>query len=54
MPHTTASATAKPRTGRSAPGAGTPTWPRPSTAATVMPLWQGLALLFAPAKPERP
>jgi len=50
MPHTTTAATKESRTGGPAHAAPGPTRRAPSTATPVMPLWQGLALLFAPAK----
>lgn len=50
MPHTTTPATPTARSGRraSAPSAGA-SRRAPATAIPVMPLWQGLAQLFAPA-----
>ncbi|MFG3296793.1 hypothetical protein ACGF3G_49470 [Streptomyces sp. NPDC048179] len=53
MPHTNAAAVRKPRTARPTPGAPAPV--RPATTAHVVPLWEAMALLFAPAKgTERP
>lgn len=48
MPHTTAATNAT-RTGRPAPTTPGPSRRTPTTAIPVMPLWQGLAHLFAPA-----
>lgn len=48
MPHTTPSPAPKTRTTTHRTPA------RPGAPIHVMPLWQGLGLLFAPAKPERP
>ncbi|MFF0010877.1 hypothetical protein [Streptomyces sp. NPDC005374] len=45
MPHSTAPATTATRSGRPASGTSRRT---PATAVPVMPLWQGLAHLFAP------
>lgn len=50
MPHTSTAATRQARTGQSASVAPGLTRQAPRTTAPVMPLWQGLALLFAPAK----
>ncbi|MEU9348414.1 hypothetical protein AB0D74_45185 [Streptomyces sp. NPDC048278] len=53
MPHPSAAAVRKPRTARPVPG--TPVPARPAATARVMPLWEAMALLFAPAKStERP
>lgn len=49
MPHTTTAATTTPRTGRPASAASRPSHRTPATTIPVMPLWQGLAHLFAPA-----
>ncbi|MFJ3777917.1 hypothetical protein ACIPX0_40155 [Streptomyces sp. NPDC090075] len=55
MPHT-AAMNRSPRTARPAPGTPAPARPaRGATAVQVMPLWEAMALLFAPAKTvERP
>ncbi|MFK0160374.1 hypothetical protein ACIQVK_51005 [Streptomyces sp. NPDC090493] len=53
MPHTNTATVRKPRTARPTPGTSAPA--RPATTAHVMPLWEAMALLFAPAKgTERP
>ena len=49
MPHTTIATTAAARTGRPASATSAPSHRTPATAIPVMPLWQGLAHLFAPA-----
>ncbi|WP_405717711.1 hypothetical protein OG607_01545 [Streptomyces sp. NBC_01537] len=49
MPDTSVAAAKQARTGQPASAAGL-TRRTPRTTAPVMPLWQGLALLFAPAK----
>lgn len=48
MPHTTAPATTAARSGRPASAASATPRRTPATAIPVMPLWQGLAHLFAP------
>ena len=49
MPHTTTATPTAARTGRPASATPGPSHRTPTTAIPVMPLWQGLAQLFAPA-----
>jgi hypothetical protein len=50
MPRTSTAATKETWTGRPESAAAGLTRRTPRTTAQVMPLWQGLALLFAPVK----
>lgn len=55
MSHTTTAAAQETRTGRPTSPSADPRRTTPSTTPRVMPLWQAMALLFAPAKsPARP